>query len=246
MATFERNVMKQILFIIPVIVAAITAGVFDDTKKETHLPRMVFVKKDAVENFWVWFKGNEKRLRNFESDPDKFFTELLTQVKKIREGLAIELEPAQKGIITMTVSANGNEDLFDLVKSIVARAPVVKGWQFVAFRQRLIPEQMKRMKLTTKDHELDPEQMKFFPVISGDSLDLIIYAKGVSPENYNQVAYGVLLLLDNLLGEYDCATKVRGYDFHNMPAGKEDSEGLLPLLKLADYVDQFHASKKQK
>ena len=63
------------------------------------------------------------------------------------------------------------------------------------------------MVLKAQDHELNPDKMKFFPVVSGDSLDIIIYANNVTEENYNQVAYGGLLLIDNILGEYDCVTK---------------------------------------
>ncbi|HRN58281.1 MAG TPA: hypothetical protein PLL71_17600 [Agriterribacter sp.] len=203
-----------------------------------------FVKKDPIENFWKWFKANQKRLSNFEENPDSYLTEMLVQAKKIQPGLAIELEPPQNGIIRMTVSADGNEDLFGLVKNIIAKAPAIKGWQFIAFRQRMHPEQLKGMKLKAQDHELDPEQMKFFPIVTGDTLDVIIYAKGITEENYNQVAYGALLLLDNILGEYDCVTKVRSYDFHDMPSTKEELEDLLPLLHLAAYVDEFHSSKK--
>lgn len=174
-----------------------------------------------------------------------FFGLTICEARGGKEGIAIELEPPQNDIIRMTVSADGNEDLFNLVKNIIAKAPVIKGWQFIAFRQRMYPEQVKGMKLKAQNHELDPGQMKFFPVINGDTLDLIIYAKGITTENYNQIAYGALLLLDNILGEYDCATKVRSYDFHDMPLAKEALEDLLPLLDLAAYVDQFHTSKKQ-
>lgn len=200
---------------------------------------------DVIDNFWIWFKKNEKQLRKFEENPDKYLTEILAEVKKIKPGLAIEFEPPKNGIINMTVSADGDIALFDMVRDIVAKAPKIKGWKFIAFRQRMPLEQIKTMKLKAQNHELDPNNMKFFPIVSGDSLDIIIYAEGITESNFNQVAYGGLLLLDNLLGEYDCVTKVRNYDFQNMPAKKEELEGLLPLIDIAVYVDQFHSLKKQ-
>jgi hypothetical protein len=204
----------------------------------------LFKKGDPIETFWTWFKDNEKRLRKFEENPDKYLTEVLTQTKKIQAGLAIEFEPPKDGVINMTVSADGDKNIFSVVQNIVAKAPTVEGWKFIAFRQRMNLEQVKGMKLKAEDHELDPQKMKFFPMVNGDTLDLIIYAKGVTEENYNQIAYGGLLLLDNILGEYDCVTKVRSYDFHNMPTKKEELDELLPLLDLAAYVDKFHNSKK--
>jgi len=49
---------------------------------------------------------------------------------------------------------------------------------------------------------------------------------------------------DNILGEYDCVTKVRNYDFHDMPTKENELDELLPLLDLSAYVDKFHDSKK--
>ena len=96
------------------------------------------------------------------------------------------------------------------------------------------------MILKAENHELNPDTMKFFPVVSGDSLDIIIYIDNVTEENYNQIAYGGLMVIDNILGEYDCVTKVRSYDFHNMPAHQSKLKDLKPLLTLAEYVDNFY------
>ena len=205
----------------------------------------LFKKSDPIEKFWTWFKENEKRLKKFEQNPDKYLSEVLAQAKKIQAGLAIEFEPPKNGVINMTVSADGVRELFEIVQNIVDKAPKIDGWKFIAFRQRMNLELVKAMKLNAGGDELDPNKMRFFPMIADDTLDIIIHIKGVTEENYNQVAYGGLLLLDNILGEYDCVTKVRSYDFHEMPKNKEELDDLLPLLDIASYVDNFHKSKKQ-
>lgn len=199
---------------------------------------------DRIDDFWKWFKANEGRLKNFETDPDKYLNELLAQSKKIKEGIAIELEPPENGVINMTVSANGDLNLFETVKSIVAKAPKISGWQFFAFRQRIDASRLKDLKLKIGKFELDPHNMKFYPVIEADSLNIIIYVTGLNEDNFNDIAYGGLLILDNILGEYDCVTKVKSYDFHPMPAKKEELKDLLPLIEIAEYVDKFHAEKK--
>jgi hypothetical protein len=236
--------MQQLLVLFLTLTLSFTSCKIKDNRQKQDDMLTLFKKTDPVEKFWNWFKENEKRLRKFEEDPDKYLTEVLTQAKKIQSGLAIEFEPPKNGIINMTLSADGDRTLFPAVKSIIGKAPKIEGWNFIAFRQRMDIEKVKGMKLKAENHELDPEKMKFFPVINGDSLDLIIYAKGVTEENFNQVAYGGLLLLDNILGEYDCVTKVRSYDFHDMPVKKEELKGLLPLIDLVAYVDNFHRSKK--
>src|SRR5215218_780118 len=130
-------------------------------------------KAGAIEKFWTWFKYNEKRLRKFEENPDRYLTEVLAQAKKIQAGLAIEFEPPKNGIINMTVPAVGDKNIFSIVQNTVAKTPTIEGWKFIAFRQRMNLEQVKGMKLKAEDHELDPEKMKFFPMVNGDTLDLI-------------------------------------------------------------------------
>lgn len=203
-------------------------------------------RQDPILAFWTWFQQHQNRLRQFESDPAKYLQEIHTQVKKIGDGLIIEMEPPANGVINLTFSADGNADLFPLVKAIVEKAPSISGWHFIAFRQRVNMAQAKSLQLKVGKLTLDPQDMKFFPVITGDTLDIIVYVKGLTAANYMDIAYQGLLLLDNLLGEYDCVTRVRSYDFHVFPVKKEEQEGLLPLLQIADYVDRFHASRKTK
>jgi len=198
------------------------------------------VTKDSIDEFWDWFAANEKMLRRIQYDSLQTLNLIGERARKIDSGLAFEYEPPKNNIINVTVSADGNRDLFPLVQRIVEKAPKIDGWTFVAFRQR-VP--MKGKTLRMGGRELDPEKMKFFPMPSGDSLDVIIYAKNVTEDNYNQMAYASLLLVDNILGEYDCVKKVRKYDIQNMPTSKEELKGLMPLLDLPDYVDNFHKSK---
>lgn len=203
-----------------------------------------FTKQDPVESFWKWFKANEKRLRNFEDDPTKYLLELLEQAKKVQPGVAIELEPPKNGIINMTISADGDVELFPIVQSMISKAPKVDGWHFFPFRQRMSKEVMKAMTLKAGDLELSADQMKFASVVEGNLLDIIVYVNGVNEDNFEKVAYGGLLLIDNILGEYDCVKKVRNYDFEEFPKKKSELNGLIPLLDLAEYVDKFHAPKK--
>ncbi|MBP6825929.1 MAG: hypothetical protein KA165_05120 [Saprospiraceae bacterium] len=202
-----------------------------------------FKHQDPIQKFWNWFQANEKSLRDFQKDPDSALTQVLENLVKIREGLAVEFDLSQNGVIITTISADGDIVLFPVVQEVVARAPEIQGWAFVAFRQRIPEDRLKEISVKTEDCELNPVKMKFFPMIEGDSLDVIVYVNGVTEENYDQVAYAGLLLIDNILGEYDCVTKVRQYDFQTMPEEQEELEGLLPLPELAKYVDNFHRKK---
>ncbi|MET0574165.1 MAG: hypothetical protein ABWZ79_22300 [Pedobacter agri] len=233
------KIVKHLILTLVVISVFTNCNANSETGKKVNAQE-VLPENGPIEKFWIWFKEQEQQLKKFEENPDKYLTEIHTEAQKIKAGLVIELEPPQNGVINMTVSADGDKNLFEDVKSIIAKAPKIEGWNFLAFRQRISLEKVKRMKLKVGDEELDPAKMKFFPVVSGKDLDIIIYTKGVTEENYTQIAYNGLLLLDNILGEYDCVTKVRSYDFHDMPTKKKELEGLMPLIELPAYVDKFH------
>jgi hypothetical protein len=205
---------------------------------------VLFNKGDSIEAFWKWFVDNEKKYRNFQDDPDKYLTELFARVKKIAGGLAVELEPPQNGVINMTISADGDASLFSTVQKIVDNAPNIDGWKIFAFRQRMPIEKVKGMILEAHEHTLDPNKIKFHPIVSRGTLDIIVYVEHVTDENKNDVAYGCLMLLDNLLGEYDCVKKVRSYDFHPMPTDQGELAELKPLIEIVNYVDSFYQKKK--
>jgi len=200
-------------------------------------------KKDPIENFWNWFIENGQKLKEWETDRDKYLNQILGEGRKIGEGLAFELEPIKNDRINFTISADGVYELFPVVEKIISKAPQIDGWNFIAFRQRMTKEEVEGIVLKMEKIELDPNQMKFYPIKEGENLDIIIYTKDVTENNYNQIVYGGLLLVDNLLGEYDCVTKVRNYDFHNLPTNEEDLKELRPLIDLADYVDDFYTKK---
>lgn len=204
----------------------------------------LFKKQDPIEAFWTWFQENEKDFRDFQRNPDRVLKAIISKGSKIESGLAFELEPPRNNSINLTISADGVKDIFPVVEEIVARSPKLEGWNFIAFRQRMSQAQIKGMILKSGPLELNPNKMKFAEIIDGDMLDLIIYAEGVTEENYNQVSYGGLLLMDNLLGEYDCVTKIRSYDFQKMPSNRQELAGLKPLLEVAFFVDKFYKGRK--
>jgi hypothetical protein len=237
--------MKKIILLL--IVAFGLNNCTTTTDKQTDEEMLgIFKKGDKIDAFWTWFSKNQNRFRDFEDDTNKsdaYLNEILEQSRKIKEGLAFEIEPPKEGIFNLTVSADGDTALFSKVQEIVSKAPKIEGWRIFAFRQRIPNEQIKDLILEAQDHKLDPNKMKFFPIVQGDTLDIIVYADHVTDENRMQVAYGCLLLLDNILGEYDCVKKVRSFDFQTLPSNKKELSDLRPLIDIAAYVDSFYIKR---
>lgn len=205
----------------------------------------LFKKRDRVETFWTWFSENEGSYRYFHSNPQKYLGELYSKIKKISNGLTIELEPPKDDVINMTISADGDIELFPLVQQIVDKAPKIEGWNFYAFRQRLPKEKAKGLVLKIQNQVLNPDKMKFLPVVDNNNIDIIVYIDNLTKENFSHIYYAGLILIGNILGEYDCVTKVRIYDFQSMPYDDDKlSSSLRPLLELSEYIDNFYGKKQ--
>lgn len=196
--------------------------------------------QDDINNFWNWFTANQNDLRKPSNRQEKKLAEGLSMLNKMARGVSMEFGVSDNGIIPLIITAKNNRQVFPQVQSIIDRAPVIEGWRFVAFCQRLPIEQVKNMVLRSENHELDPNKMKFYPIVNEDSLAIIVYVNGVTEKNYEEIATGSLLLIDNILGEYDAVKKVHSYDFRQFPKGNNEQIQLVPLLGLANFIDNFH------
>ena len=197
-------------------------------------------EKDPISNFWNWFVNNKTKLENInDNNRDELLDAVLEQLHKINDGLSVEISNEFEGIRDIVISAEGDKSNFPIVTKIVSAAPQIQGWTITAFRQPVGID----FTLEYKNLKFTPSEMFFSPLVREESLDLIIYAKGIKGQDSNTVAHYGLITMDNVLGEYDCVTKVRYYDFHDLD-DKVDKSSLLPLTQVRSFVDSFHKQKK--
>src|SRR5580698_3291457 len=97
----------------------------------------MFKKKPDPRAFWTWLAGNASRIQAAGREgAGEFANELSRVFKKSYPDLVWEVTPNDSGPYIICVSADGNPELFDTVKSAVAEAPAIPGWEVKAFRQR--------------------------------------------------------------------------------------------------------------
>jgi hypothetical protein len=90
-----------------------------------------------------------------------------------------------------------------------------------------------------KSYNVDIRTFKFFPVISGDTLNIIIHAEEVSNKDRERLSYVTKKYLINLLGEEDYCAKVFSYGFFLEPLNPDEIQFWQPMEKLTDFVDSF-------
>ena len=195
---------------------------------------LFFKKKDSIEGFWNWFTKHKDDLNKIDNNNrDQILNRILSELSKIKPELSIEISKEENGIREMTISPEGDRDKFETVISIIEKAPKIEGWKFVAFRQPLGFD----FTLEYQGIKLTPSELFFFPIRDEESLDIIIYGKGFIEHDFNTLAHYGLIMMDNVLGEYDCVTKIRHYDFKDI-SELSDTDDLIPLTELRSYIDQ--------
>jgi hypothetical protein len=195
-------------------------------------------ESDKIDEFWSWFKKNESRIYHIDvNDPDDMLNELLSQISKIEPDLSLEIERTNtEGVKNFVVSPEGDIAKFEIVQKIIDKSPELENWNFIAFRQRA----NENFILTYENIELDVSELFFHPIIENDSLDIIIYGKGFDSKDFNDLTHYGLIMIDNLIGEYDCLKTVRYFDFQDL--ANENPDELFKLSDLPEYIDEY---KKQ-
>src|SRR5262249_12888012 len=97
-----------------------------------------FLKKPRTSSdFWAWLAANTSRLQSHgrEAVPN-IADDLSRAFEKSYPGLVWEITPSDSGPWVFCVSADGNRELFDRVRSAVNAVPKIPGWEIKAFRQR--------------------------------------------------------------------------------------------------------------
>ena len=87
-----------------------------------------------AERFWSWVVANEPTLRTVGDHHAPILDELLEQLHAYSPGLFFELGGIAGETTELIISAEGKAERFDAVKALVAAAPPLDGWEFIAFK----------------------------------------------------------------------------------------------------------------
>ncbi len=192
----------------------------------------VFSKKSPQERFWEWFKSNEAKLFDFETNREKVFEELKNALSKVNPDLTFEFGPIENGARDFVISADGLRDVFPYVESLYAKAPVLNHWRFIKFRPRRegLGISVDGIKLSYDDVDVSLEP-------DGDKAGLNIFVKGYNEDLKESFVKAAFLLLDFTLGEYDMATKVGFIEFK--PYQEESNYKRHKFSELPRIFDEF-------
>jgi hypothetical protein len=193
-----------------------------------------------IEKFWKWFSDNQKDLKSILQGHHEKTDLILNELIQIKRGLAVEFEQLPSSIIGMTVSADGVEENFPFVQQIVDKAPEISGWRFIAFRQPVSEDKFHDLSLILGERVVKLQDIYFLPIEDDGRLYIQVFSEVITEENEKEIGYGVLMLLDNIIGEYACVKKIYGFEFYNLIESKDFNGDLKPLREIPDFLDQYY------
>ena len=126
-----------------------------------------------TEIFWNWFQSNSEQLTMLndleKAAQDALLADLQKQLDAYCEGLTYEISEQTAQGRTMTISAEGDFDLFRYVVELVDNAPDVDWWEFVAFKQ----PKGKALKVTFDKYRFDTSKMAFMQLECEEEPDIV-------------------------------------------------------------------------
>jgi hypothetical protein len=187
-------------------------------------------------DFWVWLATNTARIQSAGRDAvGDIAGELDRAFKTSHPDLVWEITPSDSGPWCFCVSADGTLELFDQVKSAVAAAPPIPGWEIQAFRQRGSLDAV----IEVHDRKLGYDDIWCEVAPDGTRARVTLRVRGLTLDSAEALLGAALVLLDNAVGEHDSVVRISELDNGPMPAQPVRSATFFPLSELPGYLDRL-------
>ena len=165
------------------------------------------IDASAISGFWTWFRANDAKLKAMPNADHPFWDTALAQLQLVHRGLRFEMSDPVRGRREFVITAEGDAKLFPLADAMVAAAPVMDAWTFVALKPAMGFD-------FTHQYEgvvYDPKSMWFLPLgIEGrpEALGLLIGVPSLRDLDQDGAEFAVTIILETGLGGRLDATNV--------------------------------------
>ena len=191
------------------------------------------VGADGVDDFWYWFEFEHETLVAPETRADGEQA-LAYWLGRIDPGLSYALDTSGRRK-TLTLSADGDVNLFRRVELMVEAGPKVKGWKYVAFRQKT----RKLTPVAVDPVVLDPATTHFDLYRDTGKIGVVLYLPEFDPDQKDAYRLAAMRLMSQAVGEWDVGTEIGFVDFDNQQV--RDMQFSRPF---ADFAEVFRKLRK--
>lgn len=198
------------------------------------------MKDEAIqsyEDFWKWFRKNEKTFYKVVKERDdiekEFFNKLSPKLNELKDGFWYLTGMYDDDTAELVITADGVIKNIVFVEKLVQAAPNIDGWKFTALKPAL---DKKDVSINMAGYKFDSENLSFYANDSAnypDEVDITVVYYDYNEENKSTITNGIYIFLDNFLGELDFAA---GIDNLEIISKAEATGELIPIEKLKDYL----------
>lgn len=197
----------------------------------------------AIAGFWGWFVGQCAEILALKETDDPFWDVVLGQLRHVHDELRFELSQDAAAEREFIVTAEGKRFLFPLVDALIAQAPSIIGWKFIALK----PAMGFDFYTTYEGIQFDPAKMLFRRIINHDApsgLGFYIAVPNFTLDVKRQAENAVLVILDTALGERAAASEIDYVEVGLfLPAA--DSTAYHPLDQLPAYIERWKEENRK-
>jgi len=172
---------------------------------KTVMIKDIFKTKSPEKKFWDWFEKNNTRFLNLQLKSDdrteKLIDEILTQLHSYSENIWVQVGGNSEDFTELIITAEGNADYFDRIKTLVNAAPKIAHWKFIALMPPCEPQG-----ISYDNFSISINDLSYSPtLLCGEELDEIaITIKVREYETKSKLEFfdaAIHKLLDLILGE---------------------------------------------
>lgn len=193
--------------------------------------------KSKEDMFWNWFKKHQNTFYSDDENPikrEQSFNLLSKQLNLIHPDLVFEFSPIRdNGIKELSISSNGDKELFKTIANIIAKAPKINNWKFNSLRQRIPGDDFeinfKELTIGYSDIFFRHNNEKY------GNIGIEIYIE--DNEQEDDTRHAVYILLDGLIGEYDVTIGIDWIDWKKLDKSSISELNLKPILNLRQLID---------
>lgn len=193
-----------------------------------------------AQTFWAWFEQHNKPYLFLssmeEATKSNHLNRLVDELHQYSEHLYFEIGGVPDADQELIITAEGASEHFDKVKSLVAAAPQIAGWRFIAF----VPPRGTSFELSfDNNYVLKAADLNFLPMenpMQPDALGLKIDVPDWERvKDYDWLRPAVFKILECILGEESFALDIQYVDISPLPSDK-DGLVMLPLEQLESFI----------
>jgi hypothetical protein len=192
-------------------------------------------------SFWSWFRGFADRLP-CDDVPHALQDELLSQLHCYDDRLFF-LICTNTSPCELIITAEGNKEAFQSADSLVAAAPELDRWTFIALK----PPMGFDFRHTDGPISIDVSKLWFMPTISSadpSALGIVVAFPDADLVLENQSVDTAYTILETSIGERSCTNDIAHVAVDDLPEAPEEN-GYVKLFQLPDYI-AFHKRKHRR